>query len=123
MEVRYFLQRRQPPQRPEVRRRDLIELLALLLVMTDLCGQLQGVSGCQQVDVFSHSSMVCTRKMAKKDEKIEVLKINHFKREAFFRLSRKGTRFEEVRVTRMSMQLSCEAQSDFFAFAFTLPIG
>lgn len=115
--IRNFLRRRQPPQRPGMRQRDLIELLALVLVLIDLCGQLHGVSGCQQVDVFSHSSTVCTRKNGYERCAVrlsEVLKISPFKREACFRLSKNGTRLQEVRVTWMSMQLSCEAQSDFF---------
>ncbi|VDL75199.1 unnamed protein product [Nippostrongylus brasiliensis] len=93
--IRAMLQRRHERQR-ELRRRDLIELLAITCMFAIMLDQLPLARSCQQTDVFTHSSTTCVRK------------------DGHVQLSRNGTSLHELRVSWKALQLSCEAETDLF---------
>ncbi|EPB77218.1 hypothetical protein ANCCEY_03668 [Ancylostoma ceylanicum] len=98
------------PQRPV----DLIELLAVLCIFTSTMAE---ANGCQQVDVFSHVSTVCSRSDDGQTCKVqlsEVLKINPFKRQACFKLHHNSTSLHEIHVQWKSLILLCEPVTDVF---------
>ncbi|EYC34095.1 hypothetical protein Y032_0001g239 [Ancylostoma ceylanicum] len=107
--------------RPRTRRRqnrrrsiDLVQLLAII-VLTGVANP--PTSGCQLVNVFSHSSTICTEyKMGQvcKIQLSEILKINPFEREACFKLTRNQTTIHEIRASWKNLILTCEKETDYF---------
>ncbi|KIH66331.1 Pao retrotransposon peptidase [Ancylostoma duodenale] len=69
------------------------------------------------VNVLSHSSTICTEYemgQACKIQLSEILKINPFKREACFKLTRNQTTIHEIRASWKSLILTCEKETDYF---------
>ncbi|KAL6726914.1 hypothetical protein Aduo_008842 [Ancylostoma duodenale] len=103
--------RRRPNRRRSI---DLVQLLAIII----LTGAWNSpTSGCQLVNVFSHSSTICTEYKTGQVCKIqlsEILKINPFKREACFKLTRNQTTIHEIRASWKNLILTCEKETDYF---------
>ncbi|KAK6765170.1 hypothetical protein RB195_025203 [Necator americanus] len=77
---------------------DLIKLLAILYIPTFAMAE---TKGCQQVNIFSHVSTVCSRSDDDQTCKVqlsEVLKINPFKQHACFKLHHNSTSLHEIHV-------------------------
>ncbi|KAL6743066.1 hypothetical protein Aduo_016151 [Ancylostoma duodenale] len=93
---------------------DLIELLAVVITLLAISAVTQG---CQQINLFSHKSTICTNSEGTEVCKIhisEILKINPFKREACFKLQRYGTTLHEIRASWKALLLTCEAETEMF---------
>ncbi|EPB78509.1 Tas retrotransposon peptidase A16 [Ancylostoma ceylanicum] len=103
-------------RRRQNRRRsiDLVQLLAII-ILTGVGNS--PTSGCQLVNVFSHSSTICTEYKTGQVCKIqlsEILKINPFKREACFKLTRNQTTIHEIRASWKNLVLTCEKETHYF---------
>ncbi|KHJ87947.1 hypothetical protein OESDEN_12267 [Oesophagostomum dentatum] len=95
---------------PTFRSRDIVELLAIGITIGT-------VSGCQQLNLFSHKSTVCSTTEGNEVCKVhisEVLKINAFKREACFKLLRNSTTIHEIRALWKGLILTCEPEHELF---------
>ncbi|EPB69630.1 Pao retrotransposon peptidase [Ancylostoma ceylanicum] len=93
---------------------DLVELLAIMVLFATISPT---INGCQQVNVFSHQSTVCTNSKTQQICRIqlsEILKINPFKREACFKLMRNSTSLHEIRANWKTLLLTCEQETEFF---------
>ncbi|KAK6027247.1 hypothetical protein OSTOST_06724, partial [Ostertagia ostertagi] len=95
------------------RRRDIAELLAIVT----LGWVALTAKGCQEVDIYSHRSTICTETEANQVCKVrlsEILKINPFKQEACFKLIRNDTTVHEIRTVRKNLVLTCEKETETF---------
>ncbi|KAK6728552.1 hypothetical protein RB195_005909 [Necator americanus] len=95
---------------------DLTELLAVAMMAAAAV-----VTGCQQVNIFTHRSTVCSNeKTVCKVQLSEVLKINPFKQEACFKLRNNRTAIHEIRATWNSLLLTCEPESISFTISLII---
>ncbi|VDK55264.1 unnamed protein product [Cylicostephanus goldi] len=75
------------------------------------------VHGCQMVNIFSHTSTLCTnddKGQVCKVQVSEVLKLNPFKREACFKLMQNETTIHQIRASWKNLLLTCEKVTDYF---------
>ncbi|KAK5968211.1 DUF5641 domain-containing protein [Trichostrongylus colubriformis] len=100
------IRRRRQRRRPA----DLVELLA---VATLIFLQFHHGEGCQQVDLFSHTSTICENSNQGSVCKVhlsDVLKLNSFRKEACFKLVKGNTSIHELRAEWNTLSLLCEPE-------------
>ncbi|KIH58605.1 hypothetical protein ANCDUO_11186 [Ancylostoma duodenale] len=95
------------------RRANVAELTELLAV--SMIAAAAVVSRCQQVNIFTHRSTICSKEETVcKVQLSEILRINPFKQEACFKLRNNRTAIHEIRATWNSLLLTCEPESTSF---------